>query len=238
MERIAILPGAFAVMLLAGCTSDQLNLPSEGDPGAIEVLAGNGQSGQVGGSLPESLVVRVTDLHGRPVLGQWVEFVPTADPTGQLLPDTVLTDAAGRAASRWRLGTDAGVQQVKARVVGAPSVSATFTATADPAPPDSLAEIGGNNQFGQIGTVLPDSLVVELIDRYGNPIPGAVIHWSATTRSGSPSSSAVTTDGNGLAAVEWQLGLVPGAQQLTASYGGADGSPVTFVAAATIGPSP
>jgi hypothetical protein len=236
MQRVSIYSGALALVFLASCTSDQLSLPSEGNPGAIKVLAGNGQRGQVGGSLPESLVVRVTDLQDRPVTGQWVEFVPVADPTGQLLPDTVLTDASGRAASRWRLGTDAGIQKANARVVGAPAVAVTFTATADPEPPDSLAETSGNNQFGQIGGELPDSLVVTLLDRYNNPVPGAVIQWSASN--GHLSSTAVTTDGGGRAAVKWTLGFLPGAQQVSAAFGGAKGSPVTFVAGATVGPPP
>ena len=226
---------SFVLVLLTSCTSDKLNLPSEGDPGSISVLAGNGQSGQVGISLPESLVVRVTDGEGRPVERQQVVFVPTADPTGQLLPDTVITDGTGRAASRWKLGTEAGSQQVDARVIGASNpLAVTFTATADPAPPDSLAEGGGNNQFGQIGNELTDSLVVVLLDRYGNPVPGADIQWSA--QNGNVSSPVTPTDSNGRAAVAWTLGFFPGTQQATAGYGGANGSPVTFVAGATVGP--
>jgi len=230
----AVIPIAVVLALLA-CTGDELNLPSEGDPGSITVLGGNGQSGQVGITLPESLVVRVTDGEGRPVEGQQVVFVPTADPTGQLLPDTVSTDATGRAASRWKLGIEAGSQQVNARVLGGSNpLAVTFTATADPAPPDSLAEVGGNNQFGQIGNELTDSLVVALLDRYGNPIPGADIQWSA--QNGNVSNSVTPTDGNGRAAVAWTLGFFPGTQQATAGYSGAKGSPVTFVAGATVGP--
>jgi Bacterial Ig-like domain (group 1) len=238
MSRATNPPIVALLVFLAACTGDELNLPSEGDPEVIEVLAGNDQAGEVGGSLPESLVVRVRDAHDRPVAGQWIEFVPTADPTGQVLPDTALTDDAGRAASRWQLGIDAGIQQVRAQVAGTPSVAVTFTATADPAPPDSLVEMNGNNQFGQIGTTLPESLVVRLIDQYANPIAGAVVHWSSPTRGGSLSNSSVTTDSNGRVAVQWTLGWVPGAQQVNASYAGAGGSPVTFIAAATIGPAP
>ena len=225
-----------ATCLVIAC-SDELILPSEGDPGTIEALAGNGQSGLVGGSLPESLVVRVTDTQDRPVQGQKVVFVLTGDPTGQLLPDTVLTDAAGRAASRWTLGTAAGVQQAVARVIGGTlPLTVTFSATADPAPPDLLSLIGGNNQPGQIGDVLPESLEVGLADEYGNPIAGADIQWSA--QSGSVSSPVTTTGSNGRAAVQWTLGLLPGTQHVTASYAGVTGSPVTFTASATVGPPP
>ena len=217
--------------------SDELILPSEGDPGTIEALAGNGQSGLVGGSLPDSLVVRVTDSENRPVQGQAVVFDLTGDSTGQLLPDTVFTDASGRAASRWQLGTEAGIQQAVARVMGvAVPLTVTFSATADPAPPDLLAIVGGNNQPGQVGDVLPESLDVALTDQYGNPIVDADIQWTA--QNGSISSAVSTTGSNGRAAVQWTLGLLPGTQHVTATYAGVAGSPVSFTALATVGPPP
>jgi hypothetical protein len=225
------------VLLAVACGGDELNLPSEGDPGAIEALAGDGQTGQVGGSLPESLVVRVTDSQGRPIQGQPVEFKPTVDLTGQLLPDTVFTDPTGRAAARWRLGTGAGMQEAEARVVGAGSqLAVAFSATADAAPPDTLALVGGDGQFGQIGNPLPESLVVVLLDQFGNPIGGADIVWAASF--GSLSSDRVVTGSDGRAAVEWTLGVFPGTQEATATYGSVHGSPVTFTAGATVGPAP
>lgn len=228
---------AFALLLSVACGGDELNLPSEGDPGTIEALAGNDQTGQVGGTLPESLVVRVTDAQGRPVPGQAVVFSPTIDPSGQLAPDTARTDESGRAASRWRLGTEAGTQLAEARVVDAPGpLKVDFSAIADPAPPDSLTGVGGEGQFGQIGTTLPESLVVVLRDQFGNPIPGADIVWA--TSNGSVSSNLVTTGSNGQAAVQWTLGLFPGTQQATAAFGSVHGSPVTFTAGATVGPAP
>ena len=228
---------AALALLSAACSGDELNLPSEGDPGTIEALAGNGQTGEVGGPLAESLVVRVTDSHDRPIQDQPVEFILRGDLSGQLLPDTVLTDAAGRAASRWQLGTEAGPQQAEARVVGAPApLAVTFSAIADPAPPNSLDIMGGNNQAGQIGDVLPESLEVALTDQYGNPIAGADIEWSA--QNGSVSSAVVTTGNNGRAAVQWTLGIIPGTQRVTASYASVNGSPATFAAAATVGSPP
>ena len=230
--RLAVL-----ALVLVSCTGDELNLPSDGDPGTIEVLGGNDQNGRVGGSLQESLVVRVTDIHGRPVPDQRVEFTPTLDPSGQFLPHTVLTDDAGIAAARWLLGTQAGPQRAAARVVGAPTpLAAAFSATADPDPPDSLAIVGGDNQAEQIGNVLPESLIVVLLDRFGNPIAGADVGWSA--QNGSLSSNQVTTGSDGRAAVKWTLGFYPGFQHATATYGNMKGAPVTFTAAATVGPSP
>jgi adhesin/invasin len=238
MHRIRTRLSQFLLLLLGvACSGDELNLPSEGDPGNIEAIGGNGQSGQVGGDLPESLVVRVTDSHDRPIQGQPIEFTLTGDPTGQLLPDTVETDAAGLAASHWQLGTAAGTQLAQARVVGVTGpMLVTFSAIADPAPPDELVLVDGDDQAGQIGDVLPESLVVMLVDQFGNPIADAEVAWA--TGSGTISSAVVTTGVDGRAAVEWTLGLLPGQQHATATYAGVTGSPVTFTAAATVGPPP
>jgi adhesin/invasin len=237
MDRTLLRLLCTASCLTIACSSDELVLPSEGDPSVIEVLAGNGQNGLVGGQLPESLVVRVTDLQDRPVQGQSVVFVMTGDSTGQLLPDTVVTDASGRAASRWQLGIAAGVQQVVARVIGATlPLTATFSATADPAPPSILALVSGNNQAGQVGDLLPESLEVALTDEYGNPIIGADVQWTA--QHGSVSSGVSTTGSNGRAAVQWTLGLLPGTQHVNAAFAGVNGSPVLFTASATVGPPP
>jgi hypothetical protein len=69
-------------------------------------------------------------------------------------------------------------------------------------------------------------------------LPNAPWQPSARACHGSVSSSLTTTDGNGRASVAWTLGLLPGAQQATAAYHGAKGSPVTFTAGATVGPPP
>jgi adhesin/invasin len=237
--RRRLRPAAMLAFLLPfiACNGDNLVLPAEGDPGHVEVLAGSGQTGMVGGQLPESLVVRVTDSRGRPIQNQPIAFVLIAGLSGQLVPDTAYTDGAGRAAARWQLGIEAGTHRGEARVVGATGrLVATFSATADPAPPDSLAVLRGDDQIGQTGEALPESLVVRLLDNFGNPISGADVQWSAAE--GLVSSSVVTTGSDGQAAVQWTLGVSPGAQQATAAFPGVVGSPATFSALGTLGPAP
>jgi hypothetical protein len=121
--------------------------------------------------------------------------------------------------------------------MGAPlPLTATFSATADPAPPDLLSLMSGDNQAGQVGNLLPESLEVALTDEYGNPIVGADIQWTA--QNGSVSSAVSTTGSNGRAAVQWTLGLLPGTQHVNAAFAGVTGSPVVFTASATVGPPP
>ncbi|HXE57609.1 MAG TPA: hypothetical protein VNK43_06375, partial [Gemmatimonadales bacterium] len=100
------------------CGGDDLLLPDEGDPAAVAISSGDGQTGRVGEPLPDSLVLRVTDTRGRPVVDQRVVFEPGPGSAGaDLSPDTAITDGDGRAASRWVLGTVAGEQRVTARVL-------------------------------------------------------------------------------------------------------------------------
>src|SRR4029450_385140 len=98
-----------------------------------------------------------------------------------LIPDTVLTDAAGRARSKWVLGHTAGNQDVQAEVktdAGQP-LTQTFHATALPGPAASITAIKGDQQTGQVGTALADSLVVKVTDQFGNPVSGFSVSWRA-----------------------------------------------------------
>ena len=106
---------------LAPLTLTATALP--GAPGAIVILSGNNQSGSPGSPLPDSLRVRVTDQFGNPVSGFTVSWAPLAG-SGTVSPSTSVTDANGRAATRWTLGSTGGP---KAVVAAAGALSVTFT---------------------------------------------------------------------------------------------------------------
>src|SRR6185295_11060372 len=95
----------WAVASLLACNAGDLLLPAANQPAAITLLQGNAQTAIVGGTLPESLIVRVTDSRNLPVAQIRVAFVlMTPSAGGSLAPDTALTDKDGRAAARWVLG--------------------------------------------------------------------------------------------------------------------------------------
>jgi hypothetical protein len=223
---------ASLVLSLAACGGDSVTLPGEGDPSAIQPVLGAAQEATVGEVLPESLAVRVTDTEGRPIVGQRVTFVP-ANSAGTVAPAEGMTDSTGRVATSWRLGTTAGLQAMEARVAG--NLKAVFSATAHAAEPDSLSLVSGDHQVGQIGQELDDSLVVRVRDAFGNPVPGVVVNW--VERNGTLSAGTAATDSSGRAAVTWTLGIFPGAQQVTASFGAVEVSPVIFSAVATFFPA-
>jgi hypothetical protein len=225
------------LLAFSACGGEGLLLPSAGQPVRIEIVSGDGQIDTVGQSLPESLVVRVTDPEGREVQGIEVVFLAPADAV--LAPnDTVFTDANGEAAVQYTLATAAGDQTIEARatpVVATASLDTVFHATAHPEAAVSLVMAGGNEQVGEAGAALADSLAVRAVDRFGNGVGGIEVSWEAT--GGAVSSPLVVTGPDGRAAVERTLGSRLGSYSTTASAS-LEGSPVAFTATGVAPPSP
>ena len=109
------------VGLLTACAGGELMLPSTGgggEPVAIRVVNGDGQTGLVGEMLANPLVVEVTDANGTPVEGATVAFALTsAGEGGEITPATTVTDSAGHAQATLLLGDKVGPQTGEARVV-------------------------------------------------------------------------------------------------------------------------
>jgi hypothetical protein len=220
---------------LLACNEGSLLLPEANQPAALTLLQGNAQTAIVGGTLPESLIVRVTDSRQLPVAQIRVAFVlMTPSAGGSLAPDTALTDKDGRAASRWILGPSAGAQRVDARIVGNNELVASFSATATAGTVASFAIVKGDKQSAPAGTTLPDSLVVRALDAQNNPIIGQVVNWTITG-GGSLTTDQVPTGPDGRAAVRRTLGPTAGVQTTIANAGNVPGSPLTFTSTATAG---
>jgi len=199
----------------------------------MEITGGDGQTGQAGAPLPDSITVMVRDGSDRPVAGVQVGFTLAGGATGgEVTPAAVLTRADGVAGARWVLGSIVGSQEVVAGVTGA-DLSVRFNATAQPAQARTLLLVSGNAQEAPVGTALPDSLVVRVTDAFGNPVAGAVVQWSASAGSISPTETV--TRSNGLAAARRILGSTAGVQTATAAAPGLEGSPVTFTHTAVPG---
>jgi hypothetical protein len=92
---------------------------------------------------------------------------------------------------------------------------------AKPGPPAQIRLIRGDLQTGTVGTTLADSLIVQVEDRWDNPIEGVAIDWIVAGDSGIVTPSATMTDANGRARARWTLGAAVPLQALRVSV--ADG---------------
>ena len=225
--------------LLAACGGgSDLLLPGAGEPASVTVVQGDQQNGRVGEPLPQPLVVAVADATGRPVEGATVVFVLTdAAPGASLAPDTTTTDADGTATSQVVLGTRPGSQTGEVRAYGAgdtPTATTDFTLNALSEAANGIRAVDGDGQSAPIGSALPQPLVVEVADAFGNPIPDVQVSWTADG-GGSVSAPTSTTGADGRTSVERTLGPAAGTQRTLASVDGLAGSPVTFVHTATAG---
>ena len=216
-----------------GCGGGDLVLPSESGPARIEIVDGNEQSGSAGSALADSLVVRVVDAQDRAVGGLRVAFeLAGGTTTGQVTPDTVVTDNGGLAAAEWVLGAGAGDQVVDAKVVGEP-LSVRFTASAAAGVASRLVLVSGDGQTAPVGTALTDSLVARVEDAFGNPVAGVTVAWTADV--GTVSPGTVVSGADGRAAARRILGTGAGEQTATAAATGLAGSPLIFTHTAVPG---
>lgn len=110
--------------------------------------------------------------------------------------------------------------------------SATAVVTVEPVPA-KLVKVSSDGQIALVSNLLPESLVVRVVDRHGNGVPGVIVEFRfvpGTVMAGSIHPSSVATDAEGYAATTWTVGPVPGEQMVDASVDGLEGSPVLFTA--------
>lgn len=239
-RRNAFSVAAIALLLsTVQCAENPITGSEATLPASLDIVGGDGQSGFVGTELPEPLAVLALDGKDKPVEGALVNFVVTQG-GGQVFAGSCLTNKDGECRERWTLGTTAGEQAVEARAVnpatGAKIVYATFTALALPGPVAALEKISGDGQSAQVGTELPDPLVVRAVDQYGNGVPEVEVTWSVVSGGGSISPEVALTGETGEASGLWTLGSEVGEQTAKAST--AEAADAVFTATATAPPPP
>lgn len=74
--------------------------------------------------------------------------------------------------------------------------------------PALLEPIGGDRQNGTVGEPLTNELVVRVLDRFNDPVPGVIVRWTAEG-GGSVDPAESTTDSRGRAATRRILGSTP-----------------------------
>ena len=212
------------------------------EPRMLTIVSGDLQEGSPQTPLGNPLVVLVRDQDGDALSGVDVAFRVTRG--GRLSHTTARTNTTGRAETTLTLASESGIHQVKASVVGFPSLTQTFTAAAtaecevpSPPRPTMLSIVSGNNQSGEVGKFLAQPLVVGVLDQDGKPLQGTAVTFTVTAGSGQISGHTIHTDVYGQARTTLTLGSGAGHHSVMARTAGI-AQTQTFTATADAPPPP
>ena len=195
---------------------------------ALELVSGDNQTAAAGSTLPEALIVRVSDRFGNPVSGTAVAWAAIGG--GSVSAAQVTTGANGRAGVRRSLGSQAGEQETRATVSALSGSPVTFTHIATSSggggggggagEGSRVTIISGDDQSAPAGSELPEPLVIRVTDNAGRPVSGAAVAWLVTDGGGSADPMFGVTGGDGQASTRWTLGDDRGRNRLNAVVGG------------------
>jgi len=197
----------------------------------IAAVSGQDQSGQVGATLANPLVVLVSDPFGNPISGVTVAW--SVDGGGAVSETGTTTGADGTTSVVRTLGPTAGAQHTFATVDGLAGSPVTFTHTATAGAASGVTIVAGNNQTGPVSTELPQDLVVQVRDAGGNAVPSVAVTWVPRTGGGSITPTTSITDAAGQASAAWTLGPSPVPNTVSAVVSGI--GVADFTATATAG---
>ncbi|MFM2153391.1 MAG: hypothetical protein RL199_1826, partial [Pseudomonadota bacterium] len=194
----------------------------------LVVVSGDAQSGGLGATLAQPLVVQAVDEAGVAVHGAAIRFEAVSG--GSVASPDVLTDDEGRASTGATLSAAAGENRFRASLVGL-DASVEFTATSRDLTPQ-LRVSGGTGQSGPANSALgqPLEVTVALLD--GTPVEGVVVRFRALAPGASVASNEVATDARGKAGTLATLGAGLGVQTFEAAVDSANPSRVTIEATA------
>lgn len=209
----AVGTGSASVTASAGTATGSVSLSVQQQPSALTVTGGVGQEGEVGTALPQPISFRVEDSRGNPVGNAPVALAVAGG--GSVPSAQVTTDAAGVVQVTWTLGNR--VADTQELTATAATVSRAVTATPRPGAPSDLVPTGGTGQTGLAGEPLSDSLVVQVQDRFGNPVPAASVSWSVVAGGGGVSPQQGTSSADGSVRAGWVLGPAVGLNRARAS---------------------
>jgi len=205
-----------------------------GPPVRVVAAGPTSLAGRVRAPASPAPAVVVRDRYDNPVPGTTVVFRAVTG-GGEVEGATAQTDAGGIAtAGSWTLGPTSGEQRLTASVEGLAPVQFVAQAAADS--PATAMVWAGDRQVATMGRPVALPPAVRVVDRYSNPVPGAIVDFRVTGGGGTITGSRQITDSRGVAAVgSWTLGPTPGPNTLEASAPPAP--PVVFQATASTAPN-
>lgn len=199
MLRIA---AAIGLAIAAACGKGDVTAPRVAT--RLTVLAGNNQTGPVGGALPTKIRVSASDAQGG--VPDVLITASTSGQNGSVSPASVKTNASGEAEFLWTLGPPTGAQTISFSA----SATVTTTASATGAPGDPAIVLPLTNAFqlvvvGRAAPVLPS---VRVTDAFGNAIGGVAVTFDTPVAGSVITGVDRITDATGLATLgSWTIGL-------------------------------
>ncbi len=202
-------------------------------PSRVVVVSGDDQSGTVGTTASQPLVVRATDETGQAVPG--VDIIWNRTNGAVLSASTSTTDATGQSSVNVTYPTQPGTFSVSAQLATLSGASVGFSLSATAGPAAALNVTAGAGQSASGDATLPVAPAVLVTDRYGNLLAGVSVVFVAGN-GGSVTGSPATTNASGVATLgSWTLGPTAGTQTLTVSAGAVS---TTILATATVVATP
>ena len=229
-RRVRIRWSVFVLPVVLGSCHEVLNSDPPRRVAAVVLASGDWQAAEVGAALPHPLEVILVDNEGFGIGGIAVNF--TGD--GNALGPPVLSDAAGKASSRWQLGPVAGIQSIKVTIDYPDAPQAVFFQAEAVVGPAASIVLVGPSPTALPGTRL-DTLTVNVADRFGNKIINGDISWSVEAGGGSVEALGAHTDQRGMARAIWTLGPSANTHSLRITSGAAAKLVVINAIAAFVG---
>ncbi len=197
-------------------------------------VSGHPQTGAAGEELSQPFVVGVHDIYGKAVAGVDIHFEIEIGVDGELVtPSPVTTDMYGHASAYYRMDTQSNVTSwIKATHPSLSGSPIRFKATSVAGNPRKIQYVSGSTQYGYIGENIEDPLVVEVTDRFGNPVSGISVEFrivSGDATIGGEISETVVTNSSGRSSAVVTLGYTTGTVNVEAKSSFLEGSPVSFI---------
>ncbi|MEX0648238.1 MAG: invasin domain 3-containing protein [Balneolaceae bacterium] len=183
---------------------------------ALVRVSGNKQTGRAGEALSDTLLVKLIDEFENPVGDKSVSFSVTGFPDDaqdfSLSSETVKTDENGHAWTSFTLGSVPGEYKIQAKHG---SLKTEFSTTAVSGVPARIELISGDNQRQITRSVLNDSLVVQVLDKFDNPVIEEKVYFDFVSVPDAAadhkfSEDEVLTNEEGIAKTSMRLGSEEG----------------------------
>jgi hypothetical protein len=214
------IPAIFiALLAILALACGKKGVPYDDQPSTsirLEIVSGSNQTASAGAFLPESLMVRVVTTTGEPVAGDTVVFSQITPANGRgLVWDDRVTNAQGIAFTKYYLDTLIGTDTIQAVASGMDDSIVYFVLNVTPETAQKLVKVSPlTTEWTVAGQPMPVPYVVQVTDKYNNPVAGhrvrivvqdsSVVVTDSSQAAGFESDTAYTrTDASGLASATW-----------------------------------